>query len=244
MDFSSFDAILFPADGRSPHIVKLMTTPASYADPYSTGSSDARVPHPEIHMDFIAENVPGAWQYQVCFGSSRTLRQPLNVPQYVQALDGMRNSFPQPYIIYFPVISRDGMPFPANKTLRDIQGAWFKPEHAWRGNIVVAKYRDQHCKTMMNITMADFAIVSLESFWLRRKFLKLAQTQVKNYLSTHGSPSTRASNLGSVSSPSSSSASYAASSSSTTQPASPSSISSPPQSYFFVQDPRSSSARK
>jgi hypothetical protein len=33
----------------------------------------------------------------------------------------MNKKFANPYIIYYPVVSRDGMPFPVNRTVRDIQ---------------------------------------------------------------------------------------------------------------------------
>lgn len=69
----SFDAILFPADGRPPHVVSLMTSPASFSNPHPhvpAQTSTARVPHPEVHMEYIAEdpNNPNlrAWHYQVC----------------------------------------------------------------------------------------------------------------------------------------------------------------------------------
>jgi len=62
----SFDAILIPADDNNnfPRIVDLMTSPASYAP---APTSTARIPHPEVHMEFIA-NDPNiqAWRYQVC----------------------------------------------------------------------------------------------------------------------------------------------------------------------------------
>ena len=65
----SFDAILFPADGRLPHIVSLMTSPAfsnSHALAQPAQASMARIPHPEVHMEYIAED-PNlrAWHYQV-----------------------------------------------------------------------------------------------------------------------------------------------------------------------------------
>ena len=50
----SFDAILFPADGRPPHVVSLMTSPASFSNPHAPAqTSAARVPHPEVHMEYI-----------------------------------------------------------------------------------------------------------------------------------------------------------------------------------------------
>jgi hypothetical protein len=63
-----FDAILFPADGRLPHIVSLMTTPVSLSYSHALAqTSMARVPHPEVHMEYIAED-PNlrAWHYQAC----------------------------------------------------------------------------------------------------------------------------------------------------------------------------------
>ena len=64
----SFDAILFPADGRPPHVVSLMTSPASFSNPHAPAqTSTARVPHPEVHMEYIAEDPNSrAWHYQVC----------------------------------------------------------------------------------------------------------------------------------------------------------------------------------
>ena len=63
----SFDAILFPADGRPPHVVSLMMSPASFSNPHTPAQTNAaRVPHPEVHMEYIAED-PNmrAWHYLV-----------------------------------------------------------------------------------------------------------------------------------------------------------------------------------
>ncbi|KJA24618.1 hypothetical protein HYPSUDRAFT_479790 [Hypholoma sublateritium FD-334 SS-4] len=150
--FTSFEAILFPSDGRPTHCIQLMTSPMlNHHASYTTLPS--RMPHPEVFMDYIAENMgPRAWKYQL-----------------VEALDGMNRKFANPYVIFYPVVSRDGMPFPINKTVRDIQGQAYKPEYAWRGNIVVAKYRENPFSSMIDASMADFPIL-------------------KNYFLTHGSP--------------------------------------------------------
>jgi hypothetical protein len=137
-----FDAILFPSDGRAPHLVKLMTSPTSGPDPHAPGALYVRMPHPEIHMDYIAEIGSRAWKYQVCplqinFFSKYSLQT-----QLVEALDGMNRNFTNPYVIFYPTLSRDGMPFPVNKAIREIQGGNYSEPSAWRGNIVVAKYRD------------------------------------------------------------------------------------------------------
>ena len=65
----SFDALVIPSDERAPHIASLMTSPLAlsnvpvgHAEVYSSG----RMPHPEILMDYVAENAgPRAWRYQV-----------------------------------------------------------------------------------------------------------------------------------------------------------------------------------
>ncbi|KAF9008832.1 hypothetical protein BDQ17DRAFT_1236719 [Cyathus striatus] len=148
---TAYDALLFPSDGRPPSIVQLMTSPMSI--PIHHASYPSRMPHPEVHMDYIAEGLgPRAWKYQL-----------------VEALDGMNRKFANPYIVFYPTVSRDGMPFPVNKSIRDIQGRSFKEEVAWRGNIVVAKYRDNPFSSMIDASMADFPIL-------------------KNYFLTHGSP--------------------------------------------------------
>ena len=69
MDVGTYDAILFPADDRPPHIVPLMTSPAPLgahgsppAEPYRAG----RVPHPEMYMDYIADQLGSqAWRFHV-----------------------------------------------------------------------------------------------------------------------------------------------------------------------------------
>ena len=56
MSMSTYDAIVFPADARPPHIAALVTSPLTAATP-----ADAlpfrcgRVPHPEVYMDYIAD---------------------------------------------------------------------------------------------------------------------------------------------------------------------------------------------
>lgn len=61
------------------------------------------------------------------------------------------------------------MQFPINKCIRDIQGRAFREDCAWRGNIIIAKYRDNPFSSLIHASMADFPIL-------------------KNYLLTHGAP--------------------------------------------------------
>lgn len=86
----------------------------------------------------------------------------------VEALDGMNKKFAYPYIVFYPVLSRDGMAFPINRGIRDIQGKAFKEPGAWRGDVVIAKYWSDPF-TMVDASMADYAIL-------------------KNYLLTHRCP--------------------------------------------------------
>lgn len=90
--------------------------------------------------------------------------------QLADSLEGMTRPFPNPYIIFFPVLPRHGTTLPVNKTIREIQGRSFSEHDAWRGNVVIAKYRgggNDPFANMMDISMADFPIL-------------------KNYLSTRG----------------------------------------------------------
>ena len=64
---AAYDAIVFPADDRTPHIVSLMTTTVSFAtgssaEPYRCG----RAPHPAMSMDSVAAQLGSqAWRYHV-----------------------------------------------------------------------------------------------------------------------------------------------------------------------------------
>ncbi|KAJ2924948.1 hypothetical protein H1R20_g12150, partial [Candolleomyces eurysporus] len=147
------NAIMLPSDGRPPCIVELMLSPMAHpSDPSSYSNPPAYMPHPEVFMDYVAEIGSRAWKYQL-----------------VEALDGMNKKFANPYIIFYPVVSRDGMLFPVNKCIREIQGTAYKEDVAWRGNIIIAKYRDNPFTSMIDASMADFPIL-------------------KNYLLTHGCP--------------------------------------------------------
>jgi hypothetical protein len=81
----------------------------------------------------------------------------------------MNKKFANPYIVFYPTVSRDGRPFPVNRCIREIQGKLFREELAWRGDIIIAKYRDDPWTSMIDASMADFPIL-------------------KNYLLTHGAP--------------------------------------------------------
>jgi hypothetical protein len=76
----------------------------------------------------------------------------------------MNKKFANPYIIYYPVVSRGGMPFPANRTVRDIQeevykGRRLREDQLWRGNLVAAKFADGQFTQMMDASIADFPIL-------------------------------------------------------------------------------------
>jgi hypothetical protein len=81
----------------------------------------------------------------------------------------MNKKFANPYVIFYPTVSRDGMPFPINKCIREIQGRSFRDVVAWRGNIIIAKYCESPFSSMVNASIADFPIL-------------------RNYFMTHSAP--------------------------------------------------------
>ncbi|KAJ7283369.1 hypothetical protein C8J57DRAFT_1292314 [Mycena rebaudengoi] len=150
----AYQAIYFPADGRQPSVVELMTSPMTMPTQHGfhTGPP-ARMPHPEVYMDYVADGIGARpWRYLL-----------------VESLDGMNRKFTNPYVVFYPTLSRDGMPFPINKCIRDIQGPLFNEQVAWRGNVIIAKFRDSPFTSMIDASMADFPIL-------------------KNFLRNRGSP--------------------------------------------------------
>ncbi|GJE91715.1 hypothetical protein PsYK624_078650 [Phanerochaete sordida] len=140
---ASYQAIFFPADDRLPHLVtltatRLRTEPNSGA-PYRCG----HMPHPEVFMEHLADarGAP-AWSYTA-----------------IDRLEGMSQPLARPYVLFAPAAARDGQPFPRNTYVRDVQGAFYEDDRAWRGNIVVAKYADLQFSAMVDASMADFPIV-------------------------------------------------------------------------------------
>lgn len=168
----SYEALVVPSDDRAPHLSSLMTSPLSFTDVNARQAEvyrASRMPHPEILMDYIAEGLgPRGWRFQVnyLFFSDACI-VPYQFLQLIEALDGMHKKFDEPYVIFFPVVSRDGLPFPINKYVKDLQGPLFQESKAWRGNLIIAKYDNLEYTVMKNISMADFPLV-------------------KNYLSNHG----------------------------------------------------------
>jgi hypothetical protein len=58
----------------------------------------------------------------------------------------MTTKLTRPYTIFYPVIARDGMPFPINKCVREIQQGRGLIGNQWRGDLVVAAYSDAYAK--------------------------------------------------------------------------------------------------
>ncbi|KAI0062077.1 hypothetical protein BV25DRAFT_1838594 [Artomyces pyxidatus] len=143
-EFTSYDALLLRSDGRTPSIVSLLTVSATTDSIYSPISARdyGRIPFPEVHMQYIAQDLPRAWHSQIA-----------------PRLRGMSADFASPYIIFYPIVSEDGMPFPVNRTTRHIQGMKFNIEQAWRGNLVVAKFTDFRMNTLTNMSIADYPVV-------------------------------------------------------------------------------------
>jgi len=167
-------------------------SPVPYSSHHGTyGNSAPRIPHPEVHMDYVylsflmsnyraddelTSRLPKSMD--LVHGDTRCITSPskdfyvthIYFPpdwQLIESLVGMNKKFSSPYIVFFPTVSRDGMPFSINKCIRDLQGAAFREEMAWRGNIIAGKYTEHPFSSLTNASMADYPII-------------------KNYFMTHG----------------------------------------------------------
>ena len=97
---------------------------------------------PEKFMNYIASIGSSAWK---------------TTP--IRRLDEMSKDFNDPYLVFYPVVSRDGMPFPINKSIQGIQGKAYSEEYAWRGDILVIKSDGSIGTNPCDISMADFPII-------------------------------------------------------------------------------------
>lgn len=136
------EALLFPADGRTPHLVELMSSIITNVDPMTGQVFQQRIAHPQVHMNYIASNTTH------CVWESRIIRNILYA-----------RNFQYPYVVFFPILSQSGAPFPVNLNIKEIQGRSFKETVAWRGDIVVAKYSDQPYGTLMDCAMSDYPMI-------------------------------------------------------------------------------------
>ena len=59
-------ALLFPADGRIPHLVDLTTSTVTTTDARTGRPVTYRMPHPQVHMNYIATNTTNrVWDSRV-----------------------------------------------------------------------------------------------------------------------------------------------------------------------------------
>ncbi|KAG2067681.1 hypothetical protein BDR04DRAFT_838101 [Suillus decipiens] len=140
----SFEALLFPSDGCKSHMVALMSIPMLVPDPHAPYSAlPAWMSYSEVYMDYITKGLgPQAWHYHL-----------------VEALDCMKKKFANPYVIFYLTVSRDGMSFPINKCIREIQRQSFREATAWHRNIIITKYQESPFLLMINGSIADFPIL-------------------------------------------------------------------------------------
>ncbi|KAA1479883.1 hypothetical protein DENSPDRAFT_750668, partial [Dentipellis sp. KUC8613] len=79
--------------------------------------------------------------------------------QVFDHLDYMTQRFRCPYVIFYPILSCDGLNFDINRTIAEIKGSRYVEDKAWRGDIVVVKYTDHTLDTLDNISISDYAIL-------------------------------------------------------------------------------------
>ena len=80
----------------------------------------------------------------------------------------MTKNFEKPYIIFYPLVDRTGNFMPANEAILNIQGNNNPGTTAWKGDIIIAKFRGgvgDPFSSIIDISMADFAI--LKNYLLR-----------------------------------------------------------------------------
>jgi len=136
------EALLFPADGRIPHLVQLTSSTMMSTNPTNGHTIVYRMPQPQVHMNYIATNtLDRVWDSRVI----------THIP-YARI-------FQHPYVVFFPVLSQSGAPFPVNQNLCEIQGKNYKESDPWMGDIVVAKYWDHAYGTLMDCAMADYPLI-------------------------------------------------------------------------------------
>lgn len=147
-DIPPSEAILFPADGRTPHLVDLMSSILTTPDPMTGQLYQQRIPYPQVHMNYIATNTTHrVWESRVsclwfatsfpssCLfvqGYSQYIIRQVDIGYYdlMKALTIQRfvpkRNFQYPYVVFFPILSQSGAPFPINLNIRDIQGRAFR----------------------------------------------------------------------------------------------------------------------
>jgi hypothetical protein len=79
----------------------------------------------------------------------------------------MTRPFAKPYyIVFYPVVARDEISFPINKSSVPLcKGKHYDEENPWRGDIVVAKLSgpmqfQAHFSSITDASMADFAVIT------------------------------------------------------------------------------------
>ncbi|KAJ3014360.1 hypothetical protein NUW54_g1325 [Trametes sanguinea] len=141
-----FDAILIPFVATcNPCVVALLTTAlmdtVSVDPPFQCG----HVLHPEVYMEYISgPHGTMAWDFHC-----------------MERINRMYKPFPMPYIIFYPVVSRDDMPFPVNEHIKTIQNDCFDGPQLWKGDIIVAKYKDTTYSQMTMASMADYPLIKI-----------------------------------------------------------------------------------
>jgi len=121
--------------------VDLMTSTVPTPD-QSGRMINTRMPHPQVHMNYIASGTQQrVWGFKVINNIS------------------FASNFAFPYVVFFPILSSSGGPFPTNVNVREIQGRGFRENQAWRGDIIVAKYSDHPFGAVINLAMSDYPLL-------------------------------------------------------------------------------------
>lgn len=66
---------------------------------------------------------------------------------------------PHSYLIFYPARQRSGAAPPVNTCIAEIQGRGYREDKAWRGDVVVAKYRNVESGDIVSCSASDFPLV-------------------------------------------------------------------------------------
>ena len=133
----AYDAILFPVHGPA-KIFPLMTSLDSLLDPVTGARRTTRTPHPELYMSLSGSGL-------VC--------------ERIASLYGMNRTFSDAFVVFYAAGQRSEAALAVNACIAEIQGRGFREQAAWRGDVVVVKYRNVDNGDIVCCPASDFPLV-------------------------------------------------------------------------------------
>ncbi|KAL6304375.1 hypothetical protein BKA93DRAFT_733391, partial [Sparassis latifolia] len=127
-------AIKFPCTNGHPHLIDLQISTCQW--------KCCKTARSEMHMDHVSSHLSGSCKLHI-----------------IHKLDGMHRPLPNPYGIFTPGMSNNGLPFTRNKCISSMVGSRLPNNTDWKGDIIIVKYRDNTHQDFLDLTMSEFPIV-------------------------------------------------------------------------------------